>query len=145
MSTRQLSDQLVALRLLAMMDEHGVDPSRMRIETPESSFQADSTPLRNLETFHRAGVRVFLDNFGTGHSSITVMHRFPVAGIKIDGSFVRPEVDEDFVRLVVGVAQTLDIETVAEGIETAEQLDAVRALGVDYAQGFLLGRPSPSP
>ena len=89
--------------------------------------------------FRRAGVRIFLDDFGVGYSSLSHLHQFPVDGIKIDASAINPVVDENLVRLIVGVADTLGIRTVAEGIESQQQLDAVTRLGVDYGQGYLLG------
>ena len=100
---------------------------------------------RNVDIFRDAGVRILLDDFGVGHASLGQLHHFPVDGIKIDSSIINPDVDEDLVSLIVGIAATLGMRTVAEGVETSAQLDAVTRLGVDYAQGYLLGRPTRTP
>ena len=115
------------------------------IELTEASFAQGLVVQRNLDVLRASGVRIFLDNFGVGYSSLSQLHHFPVDGIKIDASVMNPKVDESLVKLIVSVAGTLGILTVAEGIETREQLDAITRLGVDYAQGYLLGHPTRVP
>ncbi|MAT05064.1 MAG: hypothetical protein CL424_08475 [Acidimicrobiaceae bacterium] len=145
LSSAQLSHRDAAASLLDQMRLHGVDPGSVVIELTEAAFAQGPTVQANLETFRATGVRIFLDDFGVGYSSLSQLHHFPVDGIKIDTSIVNPEVDVDLVRLIVGVARTLGIRTVAEGVERDDQLEIVRREGVDYAQGFLLGRPEPTP
>ncbi len=142
LSPTQLSRPDSAASFLARMAERGGEPDRLVVELTEASFAQGPIVQSNLETFRAAGVKIFLDDFGIGYSSLSQLHRFPVDGIKIDATIINPTVDENLVRLIVGVATTLNIRTVAEGIETAEQLDTITRLGVDYAQGFHLGRPS---
>lgn len=141
LSSSQLGHPDAATSLLDGMREHGGDPSRLIIELTEAAFAQGPTVQANLDQFRAAKVRVFLDDFGVGYSSLSHLHHFPVDGIKIDASIVTPTVDDDLVRLIVGVATTLGIRTVAEGVETAEQLEIVTRHGVDYAQGHYLGRP----
>ena len=145
MSPRQLSDPAAAKRLVSMITDIALEPQCLVVETTEESFEVDSVALDSLWFLHNAGVRIFLDDFGTGHSSMTGLHRFPVAGLKIDRSLISPRIDEEFVRLVVGVAKAMGTITVAEGIETAHQFEVATRLGVDYGQGFLLGRPEELP
>jgi len=98
--------------------------------------QARST----LEALRRNGVQIVLDDFGAGQSSLGYLHRLPIAGLKIDRSFVSPLPADvsavAIVRSIVALAQALGLYTVAEGVETAEQLETIRALGVHNAQGF---------
>lgn len=93
------------------------------------------------------GVTIVLDDFGAGHSSLAYLHRLPIEGVKIDQSFVAPLTTDEsavaIVRSIVALAKTLDLYTVAEGVETAEQLDLVRQIGVDQAQGFFFSPPLP--
>jgi Amt family ammonium transporter len=91
------------------------------------------------------GVRLSVDDFGTGYSSLSSLRRFPIDVLKIDRSFVEsssnsPE-DASVVQTLVSLGRTLGLEIVAEGVELASQLDAVREAGCNSAQGFLLGRP----
>ena len=127
----------------------GLPPERLDLEITESALLADTKDV--LETLHclRAkGVRISLDDFGTGYSSLNYLRRFPFDKIKIDKSFVR-EVDsgEDatvIVRAVTTIAGSLGMITTAEGIETLEQLERVRAGGCCEAQGYLFCRPIPA-
>lgn len=103
------------------------------------------TPETTLEELHRAGASLSLDDFGTGHASLTHVSRFPLSSIKVDRTFVaameHDERDRAVVDVVVGVARRLGLTVVAEGVETAEQLALLRELGCDRAQGYLLGEP----
>ena len=144
-SANQVADPDVGTRFLGRLSERGIDPRRLIVEVTEAAFSQGLVVQGNLDALRHAGVRVFLDDFGVGYSSLSHLHHFPVDGIKIDSSVIRPHVDERLVRLIVSVAETLGIKTVAEGVETTEQLNAVTRLGVDYAQGYLLGRPARVP
>jgi EAL domain-containing protein (putative c-di-GMP-specific phosphodiesterase class I) len=108
---------------------------------------ADSV-VEDLEAMTGAGVRLAIDDFGTGYSSLTYLQRFPVHTLKIDQSFVSglgvSSRDDAIVASVVALGTTLGLEVVAEGIETAEQLAALKALGCRTGQGFLLARPMPA-
>ena len=94
-----------------------------------------------LDQLHRNGIKIIVDDFGAGHSSLAYLHRLPIAGLKIDRSFVDPLATDRqavaIVRSIVALAKTLGFYTVAEGVETIEQFNVLRSLGVSYAQGFL--------
>ena len=101
-----------------------------------------------LRQLHRLGIRISIDDFGTGYSSLSYLKRFPAQTVKIDRSFIAglPQ-DKDDVAIteaVIAMAHSLGLDVVAEGVETAEQLDTLRRLRCDEAQGFLLGRPMPA-
>lgn len=144
-SADQLGHQHAALRFVERLNERGHDPARLVIELTEMSFAQGHVVQHNLDVLREAGIRIFLDDFGVGYSSLSQLHHFPVDGIKVDASVMVPSVDENLVSLIVSVAETLRIVTVAEGIETDEQLATVTRLGVDYAQGHLFGHPARTP
>jgi EAL domain-containing protein (putative c-di-GMP-specific phosphodiesterase class I) len=93
------------------------------------------------------GIRIAIDDFGTGYSSLSYLHRFPVDILKIDRSFVErlsgADAEESLVQSIVQLAQTLQLETIAEGIEDQGQLLTLRRLGCQVAQGYHFGRPGP--
>jgi EAL domain-containing protein (putative c-di-GMP-specific phosphodiesterase class I) len=105
------------------------------------------TAARILREFRSLGVRIALDDFGTGYSSLSYLRKFPFDKIKIDKIFIddigRSASSDAIVRAVTGIASSLGIETVAEGVERHEQYDRVQQEGCDQIQGFLFGRPMP--
>lgn len=138
-------------RLLAMFEAHGADPARLRLEITEVALLDDAPrTLRILRTLRQHGILAQLDDFGTGFSALSYLHRFPISVLKIDRSFVsglgaeaRPE-SLALVRAILALAGTLGIETIAEGVETEEQRSALIELGCHLGQGYLLGRPMAS-
>jgi EAL domain-containing protein (putative c-di-GMP-specific phosphodiesterase class I) len=104
--------------------------------------------LTILQALRERGVLAQLDDFGTGFSALSYLHRFPISALKIDQSFVAGLHGDSgagsyaLVRSILALASTLGIETIGEGIETQRQLDTLRELGCDYGQGYLLGRPA---
>lgn len=125
-----------------------IDPGTLYMEIGESSVMEDADGASSVLTELRAvGVRVSIDDFGTGFSSLMHLNRFPIDFLKIDGSFVEG-LDRDpgagnIVTAVISMAHALGLPTIAEGVETAEQLYTLRRLGCDYAQGYLIARPQP--
>ncbi|WP_420130910.1 EAL domain-containing protein, partial [Rhodopseudomonas sp.] len=122
---------------------------RLELEITESLFLADSEA--NLATLHKLralGVRISMDDFGTGYSSLSYLRSFPFDKIKIDRSFVRDVTERPdclaIVRAIAGLGRSLDITTLAEGVETVEQLDALRAEGCHEVQGFLFSPARPA-
>ncbi|WP_035880850.1 EAL domain-containing protein, partial [Cryobacterium sp. MLB-32] len=102
--------------------------------------------VERLVGLRRLGVRISLDDFGTGYSTLTWLSILPVDQIKIDRSFIMNIPDEASTSLVQGIlalAARLDVEVIAEGVETMEQLDVLRASGCGLVQGYLFGRPKP--
>ena len=98
-----------------------------------------------LESLRELGVHLAIDDFGTGYSSLAYLKRFPVEALKVDQTFVdglgdQPE-DTSIVTAIVGLAHSLGMAAIAEGLQTQAQLDELQTLGCDFAQGFLFGRP----
>jgi EAL domain-containing protein (putative c-di-GMP-specific phosphodiesterase class I) len=127
----------------------GLAPARLELEITESVLLQGSE--RNISILHqirKLGVSIVLDDFGTGYSSLGYLRLFPFDKIKIDQSFVGEMPDRaDCAAIVCAIAnlgRELDMVTVAEGVETAEQLALVRAAGCKQAQGFLFSRPLPA-
>ena len=127
----------------------GLDPARLDLEVTEGSLLENTEAvLRILNDLKALGVRLSMDDFGTGYSSLSYLQKFPFDKIKIDQSFVRgadKSADSGaIVRAVAALGKTLGMTTVAEGVETQEQLDRVRAGGCSEVQGYLTGRPLPA-
>jgi len=137
--------QLVA-DVRAALDASGLAPAALVLEITESTaMQHTDATLATLAALKALGVRLAIDDFGTGYSSLAYLERFPLDVIKIDKSFVdRVTVAEKgpvLARAIVALGDALGLRTVAEGIECAEQADALRALGCRFGQGFLFARP----
>jgi diguanylate cyclase (GGDEF)-like protein/PAS domain S-box-containing protein len=136
-----------AERLLRVLDRHDVPPSCFEVEVTEHAFveRGREYVARALDMVKSAGVTISLDDFGTGHSSLSHMRDFPVDLIKIDRSYTTLIAeDEEIAALVAGVihlACSLGLEVVAEGVETTRQFDLLRSAGCHFAQGYLLGAP----
>jgi diguanylate cyclase (GGDEF)-like protein/PAS domain S-box-containing protein len=125
--------------------ESGLDPRRLKLEITESTIMTDAaTTARTVAAFTERGIGVSIDDFGTGYSSLAYLHRFDASTLKIDRSFVQA-MDSghglEIVRMIVMLARTLKMSVVAEGIETKAQLDALRALGCDFGQGYYFAKP----
>ena len=149
-SPHDFTDDSFAERLLEQLRRRGLPASALRVEVTESVLLgAGQEPvLRALETLHGAGVHIALDDFGTGYASLIHLKQFPVHTIKIDRSFVRSighsSDDAAIVRAIAGLARSLGIETVAEGIETEAQLRQMTHKGCDVGQGFLFSKAIPA-
>lgn len=146
LSGTQLSDAGVVESVLAAVHAHGLGPHSLILEFTESAV-AGVTPDREraLELLSSAGVEISLDDFGTGMSSLSRLRRLPVREVKIDRSFVADAGRDDTVlRAVIALAEQMGLRTVAEGVETPDQLARLEALGADRVQGFLLGQPMPA-
>ncbi|MGY4423131.1 diguanylate cyclase (GGDEF)-like protein [Bradyrhizobium sp. JR6.1] len=125
-----------------------LSPRRLELEITESVFLANSSEtLATLHKLKALGLRIALDDFGTGYSSLSYLRSFPFDKLKIDKSFVRDATathgSKSIVRAVISLGRSLGMTTIAEGIETVEQLDHMRAEGCNEAQGFLFSHPVP--
>jgi predicted signal transduction protein with EAL and GGDEF domain len=132
----------------AALAETGLDPSRLELEITESVLLHDSAVnIAVLDELSDLGVSIALDDFGTGYSSLSYLHRFSFDRIKIDHSFIRDITRNDgslkIVRAIVMLAHSLGLAITAEGVETDEQLAAVRGEGCDAVQGYYTGEPAP--
>ena len=147
-SPRHFQDPELANEVASALGQTGLHPSMLTLEITESAAMGDAeSSIARLLELKDLGVRLAIDDFGTGYSSLSYLHRFPVDVLKIDRSFVdglgQESEDTVIVRAVVGLARALRLEVVAEGVETAEQAEALRALGCELAQGYLFSRPLP--
>ncbi len=139
-----------AERLLERLRCYGVPPSRLEIEITEHVLMANGSRYvhRALAELKNAGVTIALDDFGTGYSSLSHLRDFPVDVVKVDKSFVQrmicdPEI-ASIVTAVINLANSLNIQSVAEGVESQEQADLLLAAGCSLGQGYYLGEPGPA-
>jgi diguanylate cyclase (GGDEF)-like protein len=133
----------------AALAASGLRPDRLELEITESVFLRDTVgTLTALHQLRAMGIGVALDDFGTGYSSLSYLHSFPFSKIKIDQSFVRDLMTNkesvSIIRAVTGLGKSLGIKTIAEGVETAKQLDRLRMEGCTEVQGYFFSRPRPA-
>jgi len=145
-SGRTLQEPGTAARVLALLARAGVPAECLVLEVTEGVLLEDEAVGRRLQHLRAEGVRIALDDFGTGWSSLSYLSRFPVDVLKLDRSFTatlhRGRGGEAVPAAVVQLARALDLQVVAEGIETEEQADRLRSLGAQLGQGYLHGRPA---
>ena len=146
-SRRQLEDESLVDDVRSALAQHALEPRLLRVEVTENLLMADTmTSQVVLEALKELGVELSLDDFGTGHSSLAYLKRFPISELKIDRSFVMglPDSVEDvaITRAVVAMAHSLGLKVVAEGVETPAQHQMLRLMGCDELQGHLFGRPT---
>ncbi len=149
LSARQFGASDLLASLESALSETGLDPACLEIELTESLFMSDVTPA--VELLHRMkalGVNLSIDDFGTGYSSFSYLSRFPIDVLKIDRSFVSDITvdanDAAIVTSIIALAHNLKLAVIAEGVETAEQLDYLRSHGCDEMQGYYFSRPLPA-
>jgi len=147
-SPLQLSSKAFTGVVLSILKETGLPADRLELEVTESSiFSESKTPMNTLKRLRALGVRISIDDFGTGYSSLSRLSRLAFDKIKIDKSFVHSiSTQEDaltIIRLIIGMAKSLNMKTVAEGVETQEQLENLQMLGCDLIQGYLFSKPQP--
>ncbi|WP_305784274.1 putative bifunctional diguanylate cyclase/phosphodiesterase [Symbioplanes lichenis] len=148
-SPRQLSEATLARTVAAELRELGLPPEVVALEMTESVMvDGDGVAARVLFELRELGVKLLVDDFGTGFSALGYLRRFPVTGVKIDRSFVsglgEAGQDEEIVRAVVAMSRALGLTIVAEGVETRAQRDALAAVGVTQGQGWLWGPGVPA-
>jgi diguanylate cyclase (GGDEF)-like protein/PAS domain S-box-containing protein len=148
LSARQFQHPDLCARVRDVIDRVGLDPALLTLEITETVVMENSAhTLETLTALRALGVRLAIDDFGTGYSSLSYLKRFPVDVVKIDKSFVdglaSDTVDREIVAAVIRLASACGMQTVAEGVETAAQLDQLRLLGCSLVQGFLIARPEP--
>ena len=146
LSARQITAPGFAARVAAALAETGLAPGALTVEVNERILvEEDGLVIDRLADLRRTGVRLAIDNFGTGYASLLYLRQSPVDIIKIDPSFVAGLGHDDtlslLTRTVVQVGRELGLRVVAEGIEQPRQLSALREMGCHYGQGFLVGRP----
>jgi len=146
LSSKQFWQKELLSNIKQIVNKYKLSPSCLKFEITESLFMDDSTDsIRILESIKNYGISLFVDDFGTGYSSLSYLQRFPFDVLKIDKSFVNQmETDRaslDLVRTIILLARSLDLQVIAEGIESIEQRDLLIELDCHYGQGYILGTP----
>lgn len=149
LSTRLLLDQNWIDIFTSLLNAYEVDASRIIFEVTESSLIVDRH--RSIDTLTRLcdlGVKIAIDDFGTGYSSFEYIHMLPVDYLKIDRRFIMDGLtsvkSQEIVKSIIRMAKTLEIQSIAEGVETTGQIEWLRSIHCDFAQGFLISRPQSS-
>jgi len=146
LSARQFTEHDFQATVVSALELSGIEPSSLRMEITESVLLENPESVSETITrVARLGVRFLLDDFGTGYSSLAYLTRLPIDGLKVDQSFVqalgRDPRSTAITTAIVRMAQALSVEVIAEGVESERQLQALRALDCELAQGFYLHRP----
>ena len=148
LSARQLDDPGLARMVLGILAETGLPAANLKLELTETAlFEHTDSSREVLMQLRGAGVRLVLDDFGTGYSSLALLRRVPVEALKIDKHFTQAMVDDRdaaaIVHAIIDLAHALDMQVIAEGVETNDQLLFLRAYRCDRIQGYLLAKPLP--
>ncbi|MBK8012416.1 MAG: EAL domain-containing protein [Deltaproteobacteria bacterium] len=146
-SGRQLPQSDLCDRIEGIIRDTGIDPQCLKLEITESVLVENADTAANvLGRLKTAGVRIAIDDFGTGYSSLSYLQRFPVDTLKVDRSFISQmglsKERTEIVRTIIDLAHNLGMDTVAEGVETFDQVSRLVSFGCEYAQGYLFGRPT---
>ena len=147
-AARQLSEGTLEDDVLVAIREHHIEERFLELELTESTLMANTKlSIETLQRLRTRGVQVSLDDFGTGYSSLAYLRHFPIDILKIDIAFIREVAtntrDAAITRAIIDMAHTLELEVIAEGVETSEQLDFLREHGCDQIQGYHLSTPLP--
>ena len=144
-SGKQLSRAGLGERVAALLTERGVATRRIRLEVTESALMEKGLSQQMIARLVDLDLKLHLDDFGTGYSSLAYLHKLPVDALKIDRSFVNDMMTDatsaSIVESIVALAHTLGAQVIAEGVETVEQLERLRRLDCDLAQGYYFSRP----
>jgi diguanylate cyclase (GGDEF)-like protein len=143
---RQFAQPNLMEQIEQVLAETGLSHHSLKLEVTETVIMEHAEEAAAvLIKLRGKGIKLLMDDFGTGYSSLSYLHRFPVNTLKIDASFVRrmdiDHKDAEIIHTIVALAHTLGMDIIAEGVESASQLAQLRALGVEYAQGFYLAKP----
>lgn len=147
-SARQFERASLREAIASTLRESGIAPARLELELTESSVMRDITSgIAMLHELKALGVRLSVDDFGTGYTSLSYLRRFPIDVLKIDKTFLRDMLpgsqDEAIVKAIVILAENLGLRSIAEGIESRVTLEHIRSIGAHEVQGFFLGEPAP--
>ena len=145
-SPRHLNGNGLVEDVERVLSETGLDPGCLKLEVTESSIMQDAeTALATLRRLKLMNVGLEIDDFGTGYSSLSYLQRLPFDTVKIDRSFIKElgagAESSEIVKTIIDLARSLEMDVVAEGVETEDQLQKLTALGCTYAQGYYLSRP----
>jgi EAL domain-containing protein (putative c-di-GMP-specific phosphodiesterase class I) len=147
-STRQFESEDFVASVLEALERHGIAPGVLELEITESLLMGGAEAIERITALHRAGVRFAIDDFGTGYSSLSYLKRVPISTLKIDRHFIadlgRGAEDRAITQAIIALGQSLEITTVAEGIDTGAGLDLLRRMGCTLGQGFVIAHPLPA-
>ncbi|MFN7929468.1 MAG: EAL domain-containing protein [Blastocatellia bacterium] len=145
LSSRQFAQPNLIEQIKRVLEETAIDPRHLKLELTESAVMDNvETAIKQLQEIRELGIELSLDDFGTGYSSLSYLHRFPLDTLKIDRSFVsriNNKENLEIVRTIIALARSLELEVIAEGIETAAQMTQLRALTCEYGQGYYFAKP----
>jgi len=149
LSLHQFRHADLADQLIAVLEELHFPPERLKLEITESAVMHNmDKALEILQRLRSTGIRLAMDDFGTGYSSLSYLSRMPLDTLKIDRAFVmrinQPGPGEAIVKTIAHLAQALSMDVVAEGVETPQQVEFLRAIGCEYGQGYLFAKPLPA-
>ena len=147
MSRKDFDVPDVVAKLVSLVDKYGLEHDLLHIEVTESTISGDPARLATIvRELHEAGFVIELDDFGSGYSSIAMLNELTLDVLKLDMSLVRkddPKAENSALKFAVMMGKMLNLKLVAEGVETAEQVERLRGMGCDYIQGFYYCRPLP--
>ena len=147
-SARQFNQEEFVPNLLKLLSDNSVDPYFIELEITESVLIEDFEPVRDkMKKLQDVGIRISLDDFGTGFSSLSYLKKLPINTLKIDKSFIDTILTDSATRIItesiINMVKSLGFESVAEGVEQEQQYKYLHAIGCDVIQGFYLGEPLP--
>jgi EAL domain-containing protein (putative c-di-GMP-specific phosphodiesterase class I) len=148
LSTRQFREQNLVEIVELILETTDLPPNCLKLEVTESGIMEDpEDAVAKMKTLRAIGIRFSIDDFGTGYSSLSYLKRFPIDTLKIDRSFVMDSLtsrdDQEIIKTIISMAQNLNIEALAEGVETKEQQEFLSLHGCCMMQGYYFGRPMP--
>jgi EAL domain-containing protein (putative c-di-GMP-specific phosphodiesterase class I) len=145
-SAKQFAQDDIVSQIDQVLSETGLAPENLRLELTESvTMRDEERTTRVLSELRKLGVRLCIDDFGTGYSSLSYLRRFALDILKIDRSFVTDMLNnsesKEIVKTILSLGRNLRMRVVAEGVESHEQMNLLKSLGCEFAQGFLFSRP----
>jgi EAL domain-containing protein (putative c-di-GMP-specific phosphodiesterase class I) len=148
LSARQLQEPDFEQMVIDIIDESGLPPRCLKLEVTESCvMQNPEVSIHKMSALRARGITFSIDDFGTGYSSLSYLKRFPIDTLKIDRSFIsdamKSKGDQEIIKTIITMARNLNIDAVAEGVETQEQKDFLDSYGCRNMQGFLFAHPVP--
>lgn len=145
LSSRQFAQPNLIEQIKSVLEETAIDPHHLKLELTESAVMDNvEAAIKQLQEIRELGIELSIDDFGTGYSSLSYLHRFPLDNLKIDRSFVSQinnKENLEIVRTIIALARSLELEVVAEGIETVAQMTELRKLTCEYGQGYYFAKP----
>ncbi|MEA5471396.1 putative bifunctional diguanylate cyclase/phosphodiesterase [Spirulina sp. 06S082] len=145
LSVRQFANQDLIEQIDCILGETHLNATCLKLEITESVIMDNQTALTLLRSLRDRNIQICLDDFGTGYSSLSYLHRFPINALKIDKSFINRWSDSHpslgLVPVIINIARTMKLDTVAEGIETREQFEGLKNLDCNFGQGYFFARP----